>query len=232
MRAIPGILILFSLSGAIGCGASTANNGGGGSGGGDTKSDLSLTGSDSGGGGDSGGVGSDGSGAGTDGSGETLTDGGGDANLDGASGEDVDPGPGNCPNVLKDKALGAHGKPCSDDSECAYGMCQKGGFLVGYDAGIGYCTKDCNCPDKSAPCSDDNVGVGNPGTVEFTCAHEMSKSGNNPKAGAFPEWRCSRSCKKDAECAGWNPKLPHCVGSTTYVSSNGVCGFDPAKGAP
>lgn len=145
---------------------------------------------------------------------------------DGSAGTDVsaDTGPSTCPPVLKDKALGQHGKTCTQDSDCMYGLCQKGGFLAGYDAKLGYCTKDCACSDATAQCSSDNAGG-----KEFICGFELSKSGGNPKAGAAPEKRCSLHCKTDANCAAWNSTMPHCIGSTQYVSSAGVCGYDPFK---
>jgi hypothetical protein len=160
--------------------------------------------------------------AGTDASGGTDAASGSDADADATM--DIDVLLTICPNVLKDKALGQHGTKCTQDADCAYGFCQKGGFLVGYDDALGYCTKDCNCPDKSANCSDDNAN-----SKEFTCGHELSKSGGNPKAGVVPEWRCALHCKNDADCAPWNPAMPHCIQSTNYVSSSGICGFDPFK---
>ena len=83
--------------------------------------------------------------------------------------------------------------------------------------------------DASAQCTDDNIGTGSAAAVEFACGFELSQSGGNPQAGAAPQKRCARRCKKDAECLAWNPALPHCIGSTKYVSSAGVCGFDPFK---
>lgn len=132
--------------------------------------------------------------------------------------------PGTCPPVLKDKSLSAHGKTCTQDSECMYGVCQKGGFLVGYDSKIGYCTKDCGCAEKTAQCSDDNASG-----AEFICGFEKSTTSGNDKAGSDPEKRCALRCKTDGDCAKWNSALPHCIGSTKYVSSAGVCGFDPFK---
>lgn len=129
-----------------------------------------------------------------------------------------------CPPIVKDKALGSHAKPCTGDSECMYGFCQKGGFLTGYETTIGYCTKDCGCSDPAAQCSKDNANG-----KEFICAFELSQSGGNPKAHTPPHKRCSLHCLTDKDCAAWNPALPHCIGSNDFVSSAGVCGFDPTK---
>ena len=129
-----------------------------------------------------------------------------------------------CPPSLHDKTLGGHGSACTHDSDCSYGLCQRGGFLTGYDDGKGYCTKDCACSDPAAQCSADNSGG-----VEYLCAFELSPSGGNPNAGSPPQKRCARRCLQDAECAAANPALPHCISSSQYVSSAGVCGFDPSK---
>ncbi len=216
---------------AVGCGTTTANGGNGGIAGADTSADSAVT--------DANGTDAIGDATGSDTSdptdlqcqdttgcfaGDDAKD--GDTGTDSNVGTDAasDTSAGTCPPVLKSKTLGQHAKACTQDADCAYGLCQKGGFLTGYDSGIGYCTKDCACSDPAAQCSSDNAGG-----KEFICGFELSKSGGNPKAGATPQKRCSLHCLTDADCAAWNPALPHCIGSTNYVSSAGVCGFDPLK---
>ncbi len=134
-----------------------------------------------------------------------------------------------CPPVLVSAHATPHGKTCSQDSDCTYGLCQKGGFLTGYNAALGYCTKDCGCSQATAQCSDDNIVGGSIQTVQFSCGFEVSQSGGNTLASDPPQKRCAMQCKADADCAAWNPALPHCIGSSKYVSSAGVCGFDPFK---
>lgn len=204
----PVLLSCLFVAIAVGCGSSAANSGGGGGAGADALSDAS------------------GNDLCADSCGEPGTDALSDADslVSPDATSDIDVLLTICPNVLKDKTLGADGKSCTKDADCAYGFCQKGGFLVGYDDTLGYCTKDCNCPDKSADCATDNVTG-----KEFTCGHEMSKSGGNDKAGLVPEWRCALRCKNDADCAPWNAAMPHCIQSTQYVSSSGICGFDSTK---
>ena len=209
---------------ALGCGGTTSNAGGGATVGADTTSDSTV--SDAVGDAtdpcnDTNGCDADGS-AGTDALGGT--DGAAGTDAVGADALDADVAASTCPPVLKDKTLGKHAQTCAQNSDCAYGLCQKGGFLVGYDASLGYCTKDCACNDPAAQCSNDNADG-----KEFLCGFEMSQSGGNPKANVPPQKRCSLRCKSDGDCAAWNPALPHCIGSTKYVSSAGVCGFDPLK---
>ncbi len=229
------ILILGLVAAiAVGCGTTTASGGNGASGGADTSADSAVNDAS----------GTDAISDGTDATdptdlqcqdstgcfeedgkdGDTQNS---DAGTDSTVGTDAvsdDASAGTCPPVLKDKTLGLHAKACTQDADCAYGLCQIGGFLTGYDNSIGYCTKDCACSDPAAQCSSDNASG-----KEFICGFELSKSGGNPKAGATPQKRCSLHCLTDADCAAWNPAMPHCIGSTNYVSSAGVCGFDPLK---
>lgn len=136
-----------------------------------------------------------------------------------------------CPPV---KGVGKeHGKDCSSDAECMYGHCVKGGFLVGYDDSISYCTKNNGCTGEgsftTAPCSyDDDAGKG----LLFMVAFEKTKSsGNDKRTSSTPYKICARSCKTDSECADWNAKMPHCMNSTKYVSTGTakICGFDPTR---
>ncbi len=212
---------------AMGCSTTTANSGGTVDATSDSGQDSGLTDTAQN---DIGGCVDDGFGgcSGLDGDGKDAT-GPSDAisGTDATGGTDAtsaDTGSSTCPPALKDKTLGQHAKTCTQDSDCAYGLCQKGGFLTGYDDAIGYCTKDCGCSDPASQCSKDNAGG-----KEFICGFELSKSGGNPKAGATPQKRCSLHCLTDADCAAWNSNMPHCINSTNYVSSAGVCGFDPLK---
>lgn len=222
------LVIAWSLAVASACGTTAATNGTTATDGASSTTDTSLAGTD--------GTSTMGDATNEVATGADVTDpGDAAAGTDASQGSDATPDAGvdavapgdtgstTCPPVLKDKALGGHATACTQDSECQYGLCQKGGFLTGYDDTKGYCTKDCACTDKAAQCSNDNT------TLEFLCGFEMSQSGGNPKAGTSPQKRCSLRCKSDAQCASWNPALPHCIQSTKYVSSAGVCGFDPFK---
>ncbi len=136
-----------------------------------------------------------------------------------------------CPPVKND-ALLAHGKPCTNGTECAYGHCAVGSFLVGYDPAIKICVKNNACTGEgssvTAPCSFDDTTPG-----EFVSAFERSKSGGNlARTGAEPTKICARSCSSDANCVAWNPETPDCMTSSTdYVShgTKGVCGKNPFK---
>ncbi len=149
---------------------------------------------------------------------------GGCPDSDAQSDSTSDTGASTCPPVLVSAQGAPHGKACTQDSDCSYGLCQKGGFLTGYNAALGYCTKDCGCSQATAQCSDDNAG-----SAQFSCSFEVSQSGGNTQASDPPQKRCALQCKTDADCSKWNPALPHCIGSSKYVSSSGVCGFDPFK---
>lgn len=127
-----------------------------------------------------------------------------------------------------------HGKKCTQDSDCLYGRCMKGGFLTSYDDAVSYCTKNNACTGagsgETAPCG---VDSGAPSGVQYAVAFEKSKSGGNPKRTSVSVYKvCARQCKSDAECAEWNPEMPDCIlASTDYVSVGvyGVCGKNTLK---
>jgi hypothetical protein len=173
-------------------------------------------------------------------------DGGGSGDADDASasadGADVDAGPIDpwkvCPPV---KGSGKeHGKACASHDECLYGYCMTGGFLTGYDASISYCTKNNRCCADDLPCygaskepANCYVDDGAPQGVQYRGAKEMTNEKNDKFVKGKPvDWVCARGCKTDAECASWNPAMPHCIlNSTKYVSmgTQGLCGNDPTR---
>ena len=163
---------------------------------------------------------------------DTTSAGDGGGESDGAS---VDAGPTDpwwaCPPV---KGVGKeHGKDCATDAECMYGHCVKGGFLTGYDDSISYCTKNNGRTGDgsftTAPCTyDDDAGKG----LLFMVAFEKTNSsGNDKRTSSAPYKVCALGCKSDEACASWNPKMPHCMNSTKYVSTgtSKICGFDPTR---
>ncbi len=226
MSSLPPALLPCLLAAiALGCGSTTASGGGTADANGDAGQDSGLTDATLA---DTGGCLDDGFGGC---SGLDVDAASGDVAVQDANGTDAssDTGTSTCPPVLVSAHATPHGKTCSQDSDCTYGLCQKGGFLTGYNAALGYCTKDCGCSQATAQCSDDNIVGGSIQTVQFSCGFEVSQSGGNTLASDPPQKRCAMQCKADADCAAWNPALPHCIGSSKYVSSAGVCGFDPFK---
>lgn len=105
-----------------------------------------------------------------------------------------------------------HGEPCSADADCKWGICSKTSLQAG-GTGAGICTKQCNC-GLGSQCSDDNTS-----SAQFTCI--FASSGGKKE--------CARSCKTDAECASWNPALPHCSssGGGGFQTGLSVCSAKP-----
>ena len=129
-----------------------------------------------------------------------------------------------CPPETANPALGKHGQACTQNSDCMYGVCAFGAPLAGYDAAIGFCTKNCSCTGPAAVCSTDDGGMDD----TFKCVMEKTIQSGNPKRDAAKpvSKMCARVCQKDVDCAAWNPALPDCLQvSNLYVSvPAGVCG--------
>lgn len=129
-----------------------------------------------------------------------------------------------CPPEPANPALGRHGQTCTQNSDCMYGVCAFGAPLAGYDAAIGFCTKNCGCTGTAAVCSTDDSGM----DETYKCVMEKTIQSGNPKRDASKpvSKMCARVCQKDADCAAWNPALPDCLQvSNRYVSvPAGVCG--------
>ncbi|HAN31373.1 MAG TPA: hypothetical protein DCQ06_07230 [Myxococcales bacterium] len=149
-----------------------------------------------------------------------------------AGGGSVGPQWDTCPPKVSPGGL-AHGKKCSQDSDCLYSRCVTGGFLTSYDNSISYCTKNNACTGgrskDTAPC---DVDADSPQGVFYGSAFEKSTSGGNTKrTSVSPVKVCARKCKNDAECAQWNAEMPDCIlNSTDYVSTgSGVCGKNDLK---
>ncbi len=133
-----------------------------------------------------------------------------------------------CPvnSPTKDGLL--HGKACTKDGDCKYGVCYFGAPIAGYDASIGICTKNCNCAGAASNCTADDTDL-------YRCVFETTAENGNPKRSGDqpPVKMCARTCSSDLDCAAWNPALPDCIQfSTKFVSVPAVkvCGKDPFKG--
>lgn len=100
-----------------------------------------------------------------------------------------------------------HGEPCTNGSECMYGICKYGALQLIGDGTQGVCTKDCSC-GAGSQCSDDNAG-----TQSYTCIFSDAKPVTK---------ECAATCTSDADCAKVNPALPFCTMDYDGVFSTGV----------
>lgn len=131
-----------------------------------------------------------------------------------------------CPPAPSDSGTTEFGKPCSEDSECLYGVCLRGGPVVDYKDDIGFCTKNCGCgAGETTPCAFD---APEQSTTYFQCVFEKTANSGNPNRDPSRDVMkmCLKSCKTDDDCAAWNPALPFCRKSsnkTLSVGTIGVC---------
>lgn len=140
----------------------------------------------------------------------------------------------NCPPVVANTNGLLHGKKCTTGSECMYGQCIFGSFIVGYDLTKGICTKNSNCASKdggngaTVACAVDNTST----DFFYTTIEKTSSGGNDKRTNPEPHKICTVGCKSDGDCVSYNPETPHCIKSSTkYVSvgTHGACGIDPFK---
>ncbi len=119
-----------------------------------------------------------------------------------------------------------HGKACTKDSECLYGLCLFGTPVAGYDPKVGVCSKNCGFTDggAAAACATENTG-----DKAYVCAIEKTLAAGNTKQdtkllGVFH--MCALACDLDDDCVAANPALPNCLKASTgqlSVPPQGVC---------